>query len=271
MVGALSEGGIGAVAPTWAPEWLLDLPLLLVAILLIVGLGLGYLLGRVSRRILEAAGVPEAVEGTPFERSAQSIGTSTVSIISRMLSWFVYGVTVLGAIHLIRPTDRQYLSQTIVEFVPNLFVATLVVIVGFVVADKAELLVGERLRSVKLPEVTIVPRFVKYAVLYVAFLIALGQVGVETGALVVLLGVTFLGLVIVGAVALKDILSSATAGIYLLLRQPYGIGDEIVIGEREGVVQEMDVLVTHLESETDEYVVPNRKLFEDGVRRRRQN
>ena len=261
--------GSGLLA-AWAPERLLELPILFAAVVLLTGLLVGFLLGRLSRRVLEAAGVPDSVEGTPFERTAQSIGTSTVSIISRMLSWFVYGVTVLGVVHLLRPTDPQWLWQHIVGFLPRLFVATFVLVVGFVLADKAELLVGERLRSVKLPEATILPKIVKYSVLYVAFILALGQIGVETGALLVVLAVSFLGFVIVGAVALKDILSSATAGIYLLLRQPYGIGDEVVIGDRAGVVQEMNVLVTHLETETEEYVVPNSTLFQDGVRRSRE-
>ena len=249
------------------PEWLLDWPILLVSLILLVGLVGGYLLGRLSRSILEAAGIPESVEGTAFERTAQSLGTSTVSIVSRLLSWFVYGVTLLAAIFAFQPTDTEWLWQRIVAFIPQVFIASLVVILGFVIADKAELLVSERLRGVKLPEVTVLPRIVKYSVLYVAFLVALSQIGVATGALLVLLAIYVLGVVILGAVATKDILSSGAAGMYLLLREPYGIGDEVTIGEREGVVQEVGVLVTHLEDDEAEYVVPNSKVFEYGVRR----
>jgi small-conductance mechanosensitive channel len=251
------------------PEWLMELPVLLVSLVLVVGFVVGYVLGRLSRGVLEAAGVPESVEGTAFERTAQSLGTSTVSIVSRMLSWFVYGVTVLTAIYAFRPADTDWIWQRIVAFVPHVFVAVLVVVVGFVVADKAELLVSERLRGVKLPEVSFVARIVKYSVIFVAFLIALGQVGVATTPLLVLLAVYVLGVVVLAAVATKDLLSSAAAGIYLLLREPYGIGDQVVIGDRAGIVQEVGVLVTHLEDDGAEYVVPNSKVFEHGVRRER--
>jgi hypothetical protein len=253
----------------WVPEWLMELPVLLVALVLLVGFVVGYLLGRLSRGVLEAAGVPESVEGTAFERTAQSLGTSTVSIVSRMLSWFVYGVTVLTAIYAFRPADTDWFWQRIVAFVPHVFVAVLVVVVGFVAADKAELLVTERLRGVKLPEISIVGRIVKYSVIFVAFLIALSQIGVATTPLLVLLAVYVLGVVILAAVATKDLLASGAAGIYLLLYEPYGIGDNVVIGDREGVVQEVGVLVTHLENDGAEYVVPNSEVFDHGVKRER--
>ncbi|WP_248515289.1 mechanosensitive ion channel domain-containing protein [Salinarchaeum laminariae] len=251
------------------PEWLLDWPILLISMIVLVGVVLGYLLGRVSKSVLEAAGVPQSVEGTAFERTAQSLGTSTVSIVSRMLSWFVYGVTVLTAIYAFRPADTDWIWQRIVVFIPNVFIAFMVVVVGFVAADKAELIVSERLRGVKLPEVSLLPRVVKYTVIYVAFLIALGQLGIATMALLVLLAIYVLAAVIVAVAATKDLLSSAAAGIYLLLREPYGIGDRVTIGDREGVVQEVGVLVTHLEDDEAEYVVPNGQVFEHGVRRER--
>jgi len=254
----------------WLPEWLLDWPILFLAVLLLAGFLVGWLLGRISRSVLEAAGVPEAVEGTPFERTASSLGTSTVSIVSRILSWFVYGVTVVAAVYLFRPANTEWIWRRIVAFVPQVFVAALVLIVGFVVADKAELLVGERLRGVKLPEVSVVPRIVKYSVLYVAFLVALSQVGVQTTALLVLLAVYVLGAVIIGAVATKDLLSSGAAGIYLLLNEPYGIGDHVEIGAREGIVQDVGVLVTRLETDDAEYVVPNSEVFQHGVKRQRE-
>jgi len=251
------------------PDALLEWPILFLAVILAVGFLLGWLLGRVSRGLLEAAGVPEAVEGTPFERSARSIGTSTVSIVSRMLSWFVYGVTVLTAVNAVRPADTEWIWKRIAAFVPHVFVAVLVVVVGFVVADKAELLVGERLRDVKVPQATIIPRVVKYSVLYVAFLVALSQIGVATAALLVLLAVYVFAVVVFGAVATKDLLSSGAAGIYLLLYEPYGIGDEVEIVERAGVVQEVGLLVTRLETDEAEFVVPNSDVFEHGVKRQR--
>jgi len=244
-------------------------PVVVALLLLVVGLALGLVVGRVNKQILITAGVPDAVEGTPFERTARSLGTSTVSLLARLTSWFVYGVSILAAIRVANFFEAPSFWIGVAAFVPKLFVAVVVMILGFIVADKAELIASERLRDVKLPEITLLPLAVKYTVLYVTLLIALSQVDVNTTALLVLLTVYVFGVVFLGGLAFKDFLSSAAAGMYLLLNQPYGIGDEVRIGDREGIVQEVDLLVTRIENEEEEFIVPNRKVFEHGIARMR--
>ncbi|ELY52827.1 mechanosensitive ion channel family protein [Natronorubrum bangense] len=248
-------------------DWqtLIDEPAVIAAAVLALGIVVGYLVGRLNEELLSASGVPEAVEGTPFERTAQSIGTSTVKIVARLSSWFIYGIAVLTAIHIAQLLDTDAFWLRVTEFIPQVFIAVLVLILGFIIADKAELVVGEYLRGVKLPEVSLLPKLVKYSVLYVTFIIALGQIGVHVLALLILLTVYAVGLVIVGTVAFKDFLVSSAAGIYLLLDQPYGIGDRIRVGNQTGIVQEVDLFVTKIEDDSEEYIVPNRKVFEDGV------
>ena len=253
-------------------EWLdvlWDFRYLLAVLVLFAGLFAGYLVGVANKRILYAAGIPSAVEGTAFERTARSLGTSTVSLVARLSSWFIYGVTILIALHVANLLNTRVFWIRFTEFIPQLFIAILTFIVGFVVADKAELVVGERLRGIKLPEVGIIPRIVKYSIVYIAALIALSQIGVATAALLILLSAYVLALIVFGAVAFKDLLASGTAGVYLLLNQPYGIGDEIKIEERSGIVQEIDVFVTHVENDREEYIIPNREVFRSGVIRLR--
>ncbi|WIV67578.1 mechanosensitive ion channel domain-containing protein [Natrialbaceae archaeon AArc-T1-2] len=248
-------------------EWqtLIDEPAVIAAIVLLLGFVVGYLVGRLNEELLAAAGVPDAVEGTPFERTAQSLGTSTVEIVARLSSWFIYGIAILTAVHIARLIDTDAFWLQLTAFIPQVFIAVLVLIVGFIIADKAELVVSEYLRSVKLPEVSVVPKVVKYSVLYVTFLIALAQVGVQVLALVILLTVYAAGVVFVGGYAFKDFLVSSAVGIYLLLEQPYSIGDRIRIGDRTGIVQEVDLFVTKIESDSEEYIVPNREVFEEGI------
>ncbi len=253
-------------------DWqaLVDEPAVIAAAVLVLGLIVGYLVGRLNKELLSASGVPDAVEGTPFERTAQSIGTSTVDIVARLSSWFIYGIAVLTAIHIAQLLDTDAFWLRVTEFIPQVFVAVLVLILGFIIADKVELVVSEYFRGVKLPEISIVPKLLKYSVLYVAFIIALGQIGVHILALLILLAVYAAGVVLVGTFAFKDFLVSSAVGIYLLLNQPYSIGDEITIGDQTGIVQEVDLFVTKIETDSQEYIVPNRKVFEEGIVRMRE-
>jgi len=161
----------------------------------------------------------------------------------------------------------EALIEEAVAFLPRLFVAVFVVLVGLVVGDKAEIVVDERLRSVKLPEVTVVSTLLKLSILYVAGLVALSQLGVATAALLVLLAAYAFGVFFLGGLAFKDLLASAAAGVYLLMSEPYAIGDEVEIAGRRGIVQEIDVFVTHVEDDGEEHVVPNRKVIREGAMR----
>ena len=242
----------------------------LALLVLAAGIVAGYVIGRLNRRLLVAAGVPEAVERTPFERTAQSLGTDTVSLVARLSSWFIYGVVVLIALNIAELLNARLFWNGVLTFIPDLFIAILVFIIGFVVADKAELIVGERLRSVKLPEVGLIPRLVKYTIVFLSALVALSQVGVATGGLLILLAAYALAVILFGAVAFWDLLRSSAAGVYLLLNQPYGIGDEVRVGDDRGIVQEVDVFVTRIENDGEEYIVPNSRVFREGVVRFRE-
>jgi small-conductance mechanosensitive channel len=241
------------------PRWWLALAVLFVGTLL------SYVVTVVNRRLLERAGVPRAIEGTAFERMAHELGTSTVSIVAKLSGYFVFLLSLFVALTVAQIEYTTLFWSGVVGFLPGLFVAILILIVGIVVGDKVELLVQERLRGVKVPEVNFLPRLAKYSVFYVAALIAFSQVGVATLALIVLLAVYALAVVLFSLVALWPMLQSAAAGTYLLLTQMYGIGDEVRIGEHNGIVQEVDVLVTRVETDGEEYIIPNRKVFEQGI------
>lgn len=244
-------------------------PIWLAIGFVVLGIILGYVVSIVLRRLLERLGVPEAIEGTSFERTARDLGTSTVILVARLARYFVIAVAILVAFSMLGLDYIDQFGSAVASFFPQLFVAVLILIIGFVVADKVELFVAEALRGVKLERVDVVPLGAKYSVLFLAALIALSQVGVATGALIVLLGAYFVALIVIGVVAFKQLLTSGAAGIYLVLNQPYGIGDEIRVGDAHGIVCEMDLFVTHIESDDKEFVVPNHKVFEHGIARSR--
>jgi small-conductance mechanosensitive channel len=238
--------------------------------ILLLGLVLGTVVWRQTTKFLRSFGVPDAVEGTPFERTARGLGTSTVGVVAAIAALFVYVTTTVIAINIAQLGNPELFWSRFTAYLPRLFVAALAVILGLVLGDKAGIYVSERLRSVKLPEVSVIPKLVKYSIFYVAGLIALAQLGVAIGALLVLLRVYALGLVILALLAFWDLLRSGAAGIYLLLTEPYSIGDRIRIGDNEGIVQEVDVFTTRIENEGEEYIVPNQKVFKAGIVRIRE-
>ena len=242
-----------------------EIRLLAAIIVLVGGIVLGYLIGKLNVRVLESIGVPAAVEGTTVERTARKFGTSTVSIIGRLTSWIVYLVAVLVSLEVTGYIGSVLFLLQAGNVIPNLVLALLIVFVGLLVADKAELLVSESLRSVKLPEIGVIPSLVRYTIVLAALLVGLAQVGVSVTVLIVLFGGYVFAVVVFAVVAFRHLLASAAAGIYLLLNQPYSIGDRVSIDDREGVVQEVDVFVTRIEADEREYIVPNHHVLKEGA------
>lgn len=256
----MSTGVTGLGRITEAPE------LLLVAIILSVGLIAGYSLKRLVTSIGESTGVDDFVEGTTFERIADSFGTSTVGIVAGTVEWFVYISAVILSLEVfdfdLFETDIVTLAT---RYAPNIVVAFFIIVFGAILADKASILASERLDGVKVSDIGILSSIVRYSVIFVAVLMALSQLGVSTTALHILLGAYLLAALVVSVVALRVLLPSAVSGLYILSTQPYGIGDTVRIGDVEGTVQDVDILTTRIASNGKEHVVPNREVFEKGV------
>ncbi|MFB6254845.1 MAG: mechanosensitive ion channel domain-containing protein [Halobacteriaceae archaeon] len=239
--------------------------LLVATGVLLLGLLIGYLIGRGIERILVRLEIPEQVEGTSFERTAQSLGTSTVSIFAHFISWIIYIITLLYALRVAQLLETQMLILGAANILPNVIIALIILAAGFIIGDKVQLLVSEYLRGIKLPEAKIVPQVARYSVIYVAILLAANQLGVANTALLILLAAYAIAIIIFTAIAVKDLLAASAAGIYLLLREPYSIGDKVEIGEHQGIVQEINMFITRIESDDHEYIVPNHLVIQNGV------
>jgi len=249
----------------WRTLVLTNFDYLLAIAVLVVGFVAGYLVGRVNERVLRAIGVQDAVEGTSVERTARRFGTSVVSLIARFTSWIVYVVAIVLALAVTRLVDLRALWYRVVGYAPAVAFAAAVLAFSFLVGDKAEIVVAERLRGVKIPEIGVIPVAVKYAIVFVAALVALGQLGVATLPLLVVFTAVVFGAVVFALIATKDLLTSAAAGAYVLLNQPYGIGDEIRVAENQGIVQEVDLFVTRVENDGEEFIIPNHVVMRNGA------
>jgi small-conductance mechanosensitive channel len=249
------------------PEWLAVVsPRWWIAVgIVVVGIGLGYLTMRLGRRLLHRLGINEAVEGTAVERAAGEYGTSTVGLLTKLAGYFVILLSVFIAGTFTNIQFADLFLRAAAVFLPQLAVALLILVVGIIIGDKVEVLVAERLRGIKLPEIGVIPATARYSVLFVATLIALGQIGVATTALIVLLGAYAVALIVFTAIATQELLASGAVGVYLLLTEPYSIGDEVAVAGQRGIVQEIDLFVTRIDTDDEEHIIPNRTVLRDGI------
>lgn len=66
--------------------------------------------------------------------------------------------------------------------------------------------------------------------------------------------------------AFKDILQNLLAGILILIRQPFSVGDQIVSGSHEGTVEKIETRATFLKTyDGQRVVIPNSQIYTDAV------
>lgn len=163
-------------------------------------------------------------------------------------------------------SDR--LSETLlswVEWLPNLLLAVLVLVLGFFLAKfvrqgavvfskfSSNDLVADLLRQtfnilIKLGSITLALQLIGAGALVGAVLGTAGVIG---------LGISF---------AFKDIVENYLAGIILSIRQPFLKGDHVVLSGQEGVVQRMTTRMTMIKSfDGNNISIPNSEVFKSII------
>ncbi len=107
-------------------------------------------------------------------------------------------------------------------------------------------------------------RLAQIAILALGVLIAITIVfpSFQPGDLITLLGI---GGVAIGF-AFKDIFQNFLAGVLILLTRPFEVGDQIVVGDFEGTVEEIQTRATFIKTyDGRRVVIPNGDLYTDKV------
>ena len=153
-----------------------------------------------------------------------------------------------------------------VRTIPNFLVAIVLMIVVYFVARAVARWIrrtSDRRERSNLGEV--LGGFVKWTILIIGFLLAATIVvpTLKPGDLIAGLGVSSVAI----GFAFKDILQNWLAGLLILLRQPFEIGDQIVVNGYEGTVERIETRATIINQYNNERVVmPNSEIYTNAVK-----
>ena len=104
----------------------------------------------------------------------------------------------------------------------------------------------------------------KWAMLILGFMLAVTIIlpSIKPGDLISGLGISSVAI----GFAFKDILQNMLAGILILLRQPFSVGDQIVSGGHEGTVEKIETRATLIKTyDGRRVVIPNSDIYTDSV------
>lgn len=104
-------------------------------------------------------------------------------------------------------------------------------------------------------------KILRAAIVVLGSVTALGTIGVDVTGLVASLGLGSFAL----AFALQDSLSNILSGVMILMYRPFAVGDVIKVLSFSGLVINIDLRYTYIQTEDEIAMIPNKTLFSSPV------
>lgn len=155
----------------------------------------------------------------------------------------------------------ESLSAAAMRLLPNVAIGLLVLLLTLFLAGMVRRLV-QRINTGRFQEnlVIVLGRMAQWAVILLGILLSVTVAfpSFTPANLISALGITGIAI----GFAFKDIFENFLAGILILITEPFRIGDQIVFGEFEGTVEQIETRATKMRTYDGRLVViPNAELF----------
>jgi small conductance mechanosensitive channel len=163
------------------------------------------------------------------------------------------------------------LMPYIIAYGLNVIFAILILVVGWVVANWAKGKIIKKGRASEKLDDTLTLLFgkvTKILILIVVIMAVLGQFGVQTASFVAVLGA--LGLAV--GLAWQGVLADFAAGMMILILRPFKVGDAVDIAGTSGVVQEIGIIITKLNTfDNVAMTLPNSNVWGNNIKNMSEN
>jgi small-conductance mechanosensitive channel len=245
---------------------------------MIVVLVLGYLIARIVARAItvlsQKIGLEVAAERSGLADSMQHMGIkrNVSAIVGTIVFWLLMCVFIMAAVNILGLQDVSAAMYGVVSYIPKLLVATLVVVIGLLVASFLRGVVATSADRVGLSYAEHLANGFYYVLVLVTFHAALTHLGMNLELLENMILIAFGALAVGFALAFglggRDVIGGILAGYYV--RQRLQAGDHVTVGNLEGTVREVGPVATVIETEEDNFInrrsIPNAKMLNEAVR-----
>ncbi|MBF2090005.1 MAG: mechanosensitive ion channel family protein [Synechococcales cyanobacterium K44_A2020_017] len=212
---------------------------------------------KVNNRVLMTVTSQDAVD---FDVTIETLAQQWADRLNQVL---VKPNLAVDALQRLDGTGRQLVRRTI-DLVPSLLGAFFIIGVTWTVARgvrRLGLLWAEETEGDRSTEI-LIGRLCYGGVWVLGSIIALGVLGLDFAALLGALGLTSVAI----GFSLKDVLSNYMSGVILLAARPFRINDQVVIGDYEGTIVQVQLRATTMITYDGRLVyIPNQHVFQSSI------
>jgi len=252
----------------WLPK------IVAMTVVIVIGYIVARLIARAVTLLGERVGLQNAAErsGLAKSMSAAGIKRSVPAIFGTMVFWLLMCVFMLAAFNILGVPAVTTVMHEVVDFIPKLLVATVVVVVGLLVASFLRGVVATSAEQVGISYGEYLANACYFALALLTIHAALNHLGMEFKLFENLVLICFAGLAIGFGLSFglggRDVMAGILSGYYL--RQRLQSGDSVQVAGFEGTVREVGPVATIIETNEhgllNRHSVPNTRMLNEAVR-----
>lgn len=243
-------------------------------VVMVVGYVVAKLVGRLATTISEAVGLQTGAERSGLAVSMRQVGIqkSVSAIVGQIMFWLTLCIFLTAAFNILHLEAVSVAMQKVVAFIPNLIVATVVVVVGLLIATFLRGVVATSADRVGITYAEHLATACYYLLALMTFIAAFNQLGFDFPLLneliLIAFGAVALGFALAFGFGGRDVMGGILAGYYT--RQRLHPGDQVTVAGYEGRVREVGPVATVIETEEQgllhRHSIPNTRMLSEAVR-----
>jgi hypothetical protein len=240
-------------------------------VIFVIGYIIAILLSRAVTKILKITkfdALAEKVNATQYLEKA-NISISPSKLVGKFVYWILLLIVLITASETLGWDAVSNEISKLVAFIPKLFIAIVILILGTFIASFIRDLIEGATKSLGISTGKIIASIVFYLLFITIFLTALNQAGVDTSIItsnfLLILGTVLISAAISYGFASRDILSNILAGYFS--RNMYTKGMKIEIEGTKGVIEGINNIGVVIKEESgDIVIIPTHHLINEKVR-----
>ncbi|MBK8779407.1 MAG: mechanosensitive ion channel [Saprospiraceae bacterium] len=239
-------------------------------VILILGYIISKIVGSVIKTVISKAGVDKLgkkIEEVDFIRK-NNIEIKISGILSRIIFYFMMLIFIVAATDVLGMPALSDLFKNMLNYIPNVVVAGVLLLVGILVADGIRKAIETTGKSLGIPSTGMLATAFFYFIMINFLMAALGQLQIDTGFIekniLIVIGGISLAFAIGYGLASKTIVSNILSAFYS--KDKIKVGDEVTIDNIRGEILNIDrSSVTLLLPNHQKSIIPLSKVTAESI------
>jgi small-conductance mechanosensitive channel len=247
---------------------------LAMVVIVVVGYFVAKLLERAVTALCQSVGLQTGAERTGLAASMKQVGiTSNVpALVGQIVFWVTMCVFLTAAFNNLGLPEVSAAVDGLIAYVPKILIATVIVVVGLLVATFIRGVVATSADRVGVSYAEHLANAAYYILALMTFLAAADKLEIPfkmfEQIILIVVGGLALGFGLALGLGGKEVMGGILAGYYT--RQRLHNGDHVTVGNLEGTVRDVGPTSTTIETYEDgllnRHSVPNVKMINEAVR-----